>query len=147
MEERTDQENEEGQNPQDQQEGGEQSDGGQEVPPQQGQQTFYYQVPPPIPNSTAVLVLGIISIVTCFCYGLPGLICGVIALILSNKGFQAYYENPNAYSAASYSNLNAGRICAIIGVSLSGLYLLWVIVMFVVYGSAIMAAEPWSQQF
>jgi hypothetical protein len=141
MEERNDRENEGGNVPEnDPGQGGE----GQEPPPQGQQHTVYYQAPPPIPNSTAVLVLGIISIVTCFCYGLPGLICGIIALILSNKGFQAYRENPNAYSSASYSNLNAGRICAIIGVSLSGLYLLWVIIMFVIYGSALMATEPWA---
>ena len=32
-----------------------------------------------LPNSTAVLVLGIISIVGCFCYGILGLILGLIS--------------------------------------------------------------------
>ena len=34
-----------------------------------------------LPNATAVLVLGIISIVGCFCYGIIGLILGIIALV------------------------------------------------------------------
>lgn len=137
-----------GERPEEQSEeaGGEQQ--GPPPPPPQGQQAYYYQPMQQIPNSTAVLVLGIISIVGCFCYGLPGLICGIIALVLSNKGFQAYNENPSIYSTASYNNLNAGRICAIIGVSLSALYFLWAILMLVIYGSAlwsVSSAEPWSQ--
>ena len=38
-----------------------------------------------LPNATAVLVLGILSLLTCICYGLPGIICGIIALILYAK--------------------------------------------------------------
>ena len=44
-----------------------------------------FQTKQPLPNATAVLVLGIISIVGCFCYGIVGLICGIIALILASK--------------------------------------------------------------
>ena len=38
-----------------------------------------------LPNSTAVLVLGIISIVGCIFYGVPGLVCGIIAIFLHKK--------------------------------------------------------------
>ena len=38
-----------------------------------------------LPNATAVLVLGILSIVTCCCYGVVGLILGIIALVLAKK--------------------------------------------------------------
>jgi hypothetical protein len=83
----------------------------------------------PIPNSTTVLVLGIVSIVLCCCYGL-GLIGGIIALIIHKKALQAYQANPSEYSSGSLNNLKAGRICAIIGIIISALflvYLIWII--------------------
>lgn len=90
----------------------------------------------PLPNATAVLVLGIIGIVGCFCYGLPGIICSVIALILANKDLKLYNANPGAYTVGSLSNLKAGRVCAFIGLGLSALYLLAVIFMIVTVGFA-----------
>ncbi|MBS1563194.1 MAG: hypothetical protein JST39_02345, partial [Bacteroidetes bacterium] len=39
------------------------------------QQQFSPNPQMPLPNATPVLVLGIISIVGCFCYGIVGLIC------------------------------------------------------------------------
>jgi hypothetical protein len=83
-----------------------------------------------LPNATAVLVLGIIGIVGCFCYAMPGLICAVIALLLSNKDLRLYNSNPGAYTAVSLSNLKAGRVCAIIGLSLSLLFV--VVAIFVI---------------
>lgn len=90
-----------------------------------------------LPNATAVLVLGIISIIGSCCYGIVGLICGIIALVMSGKDSRLYNANPNAYTLASYNNLKAGRVCAIIGVILSALYLLAVIVMLSMFGWAI----------
>jgi M penetrans paralogue family 26 len=83
----------------------------------------------PVPNSTAVLVLGIVSIVLCCCYGL-GLIGGIIALVLHKKALKTYNGNPAEYTSGSLKNLNAGRVCAIIGIILSALfiiYLIWII--------------------
>ncbi|MEA1847316.1 MULTISPECIES: CCC motif membrane protein [Chryseobacterium] len=80
-----------------------------------------------LPNATAVLILGIVSIVGCCCYGLPGLISGIIALVLAKKDGQLYKQNPTMYS--NYSQLNAGKIMAIIGISLSVLYFIYVIVL------------------
>jgi hypothetical protein len=95
----------------------------------------YLQTPQqPLPNSTAVLVLGIISIVGCFCYGIVGVACGIIALVLGNKALALYKQDPSAYTAGSYSNTKAGRICAIIGLSISALYLILVIIMIVFVG-------------
>ena len=91
----------------------------------------------PLPNAVAVLVLGIISIVTCFCYGIPGLICGIIALYLSGKDLKLYSLMPDLYTSASYSNLKAGRTCAIIGTILSGLYILFLILYFVIIGTVL----------
>ena len=76
-----------------------------------------------LPNATATLVLGILSIVGCFLYGLPGLICGIIALFLHGKDKRMFTENPKRYEA-SFKNAKAGFICAIIGISLSVLYIL-----------------------
>lgn len=64
-----------------------------------------------LPNATAVLVLGILSIVVCF-------ICGIIALVMSNKDMALYKANPEAYTLASYNNIKAGRICAVVGIIL-----------------------------
>jgi hypothetical protein len=86
-----------------------------------------------LPNSAATLVLGILSIVLCFCYGLPGLILGIIALAISTGPKKLYLANPGSYDG--YQNLKAGRTCAIIGVSMSSAYLLFLIIYFIAVGS------------
>lgn len=88
-----------------------------------------------LPNATASLVLGIISIVGSFCLGLPGLICGIIGLILSGKDKKLYYAMPDIYSQSSYGQSNAGRICSIIGVVLGGLITLFYIFYFIAVGT------------
>ncbi|MBK9450073.1 MAG: hypothetical protein IPN95_11835 [Bacteroidetes bacterium] len=91
----------------------------------------------PIPNSTAVLVLGIVSIVGCFCYGVLGIICAVIALVLYGKANSEYVNNPSNYSAGSYKNLNAGRICAFVGLGLSIAYIIFLIVYVAIMGATL----------
>jgi hypothetical protein len=81
--------------------------------------------PVSLPNSTLILVFGIISIVTCCCYGILGLIFGIIALVLANSAGKLYYAEPGSYTESSYKNVNAGKICAIIGIALSAFYLLF----------------------
>ncbi len=83
--------------------------------------------PGALPNATAVLVLGIISIVGCIFYGVPGLICGIIALALHGKDKRMYQADPTKFEA-SYKNSRAGFICAMIGTILSGLFMLFMIV-------------------
>ncbi len=81
-----------------------------------------------IPNATLILILGIVSIVGCCCYGIPGLISGVVALVLANKAIAVYRLAPENYS--DYGNVKAGKIMAIIGIVLSVLFilmLLWAI--------------------
>jgi len=90
-----------------------------------------------LPNSTAVLVLGILSLIMCFCYGLVGLILGIIGLSLAGKDLQRYKMNPGAYTVSSYNNLKAGRVCAIIGTILSSLYFIIIIIYLMVVGSMI----------
>lgn len=89
-----------------------------------------------LPYSNAVLVLGIISIPTCFCFGIVGLTCGIIALVLSKKGLDIFEENPELYKPSSVGNLKAGKICAIIGTCTSGLYVLYIASILAIYGTA-----------
>lgn len=79
-----------------------------------------------LPNATAILVLGIISIAVCFFYGIPGIICGIIALSLYPNNRRMYESNPSYY-AESFKNAKAGFVCAIIGLSLSVLTLILMI--------------------
>jgi hypothetical protein len=96
-----------------------------------------YNAPQNLPNATASLVLGIISIVGAFCYGIVGLICGIIGLVLANKDRKLYQEAPELYAPASYSTTNAGRTCSIIGLIISGLFLLFIIIWLIFVGTMI----------
>lgn len=96
-----------------------------------------------LPNSTAVLVLGIISIVGCFCYGIIGLILGIIALVLAGKANTLYLQSPGSYTEASLKNLKAGKICAIIGTCLSALYFV-ILVIYIAFIGTVLTAMPWG---
>jgi hypothetical protein len=99
----------------------------------------------PLPNATAVLVLGIVSIVGCFCYGIAGIVCGIIAVVLSGKDLRLYNADPTLYTPNSLSNLKSGRICAIIGLSLSAAYLIFLIIYITTVGWAFLS-HPWMWQ-
>jgi hypothetical protein len=88
-------------------------------------QAPYYTQDRSLPNGTATLVLGILSIVICG----PGLIMGIIAIILHKKDKAIYYKNKVAYDQA-YKTARAGYICAIIGTSLSALMVVFYILYF-----------------
>ncbi len=89
-----------------------------------------------LPNATAVMVLGIISIVTSFCYGVVGIILGIIALVLANKDMKLYRENPEEYDG--FNNLNTGRICGIIGLSIGSVIFLLAIIYLVFIASVML---------
>ncbi|MCS3870954.1 hypothetical protein J3D55_003870 [Chryseobacterium ginsenosidimutans] len=76
-----------------------------------------------LPNATVVLVLGIVSIATCCCYGIIGLIVAIIGLVLAKKDLALYKLNPEEYS--NYGNLNVGRILCIIGIVLNVISLIY----------------------
>ena len=96
-----------------------------------------------VPNATAILVLGIVSIVTCWCWGIIGLGLGIAALVMSNKALQEYNQNPAGYTQSSYKNTKAGRICAIIGTILSALYLIYTICIWAFLGSSMLGSNMW----
>jgi len=87
-----------------------------------------------LPNATATLVLGILSIVFCWCYGVVGTTLGIIALAISSKSVKLYNENPSLYEG--YGNLKAGRTMSIIGISLSAIYLVIIIIYISILGVA-----------
>lgn len=74
-----------------------------------------------LPHATLILVFGIISIVTCCCYGIFGLVFGITALILADKALKMYAENPAEYK--DVQTVKTGRILAIIGIILNAIYL------------------------
>ena len=86
-----------------------------------------------LPTATAVLVLGICSLV--FSCAMVGVVLGIIGLALSGNGRQLHRTNPNQYEG--YGRLNAGYIMSIIGTILGGLYLIYVIIWMVILGQAI----------
>lgn len=83
-----------------------------------------------LPNSTLILVFGILSIITCCCYGIVGLILGIVAVILASKATKVYAENPELYTG--FQNVKTGKILAIIGIVLNAItliYMIWIISM------------------
>ena len=77
-----------------------------------------------LPNATAVLVLGICSIVLGCAF--VGIICGIIGIALSVNGRRMYKIDPTLYD--NYGSLNAGFIMSIIGVCLWGLYYVYILI-------------------
>jgi len=85
-----------------------------------------------LPNSTLVLVMGILSIIGCCCYAVPGIIFGIIAIIVGNNAMKVYNEAPENYS--EIGNVKAGRIMGIIGLILSVLFIAYVVWAFTTLG-------------
>lgn len=83
-----------------------------------------------LPNSTTILVLGILSLIFCWCYGFIGLVLGIIAVALSNGQRRLYLESPGEYTEDSYRNVNSGRTCGIIAICIAAVIMLIAIVFF-----------------
>ena len=97
-----------------------------------------------LPNATAVLILGIASIITCCCYGVLGIITGVVALVLAKKDTQVYLENPELYS--NYSNIKTGKVLAYIGIVLSILMIIFIIWAYAFFGAEAFEDEALMQE-
>ena len=89
-----------------------------------------------LPNAGAILALGIISIVGCCCYGVVGIVCGIIALVMAKSATDLYAADPQRYTPSSYQNVNAGRICAWIGLIPSVLQIIFLIYLIAALGFA-----------
>ena len=103
-----------------------------------------------VPNSQGILILGIFSLVITVCCGGLGfvsLVLGIVAVAMSAKAIQSYEQNPNAYLEGSFKNINAGRICGIIGICLNGLIILAGLIYLLVVGASlatIFSSLPWE---
>lgn len=95
----------------------------EKVNKEQVSQTVFQE---PLSGAGTVLTLGILSMLFCCC-GPISLPLGIIAWVRGNKERALYRENPALYTESSYSNLNAGRVCGIVGVVLSVLFLIYII--------------------
>ena len=106
--------------------------------------------PIPLPNANTILMLGIFSIVVGFCCGIfaiVGLTLGIIALAISPKAIAMYQANPSMYTESSLKNINAGKICAIIGIVISGLLMLIGLIWMLVAGATLgtlLDKIPWE---
>jgi hypothetical protein len=76
-----------------------------------------------LPNSTAVLILGISSILLSFPLGL---IPGIIGITMSKKGRIMHNENPDNYDG--FKQLNVGYIISIITTAIYCIISLWLII-------------------
>lgn len=91
-------------------------------------------------RAIASMVLGIVSLVTCFAYGIIGMPCAIIAIILSKKARLAVQDGTAPISSLGMAK--AGKICGWIGVGLNsiGLLLLLFYVIFFIFALAAGAA-------
>ena len=92
-----------------------------------------------LPNAVASLVLGIVSTVfgLFWCYWVGSfiaLVCGIIAISMSNSGKKLMQSEPDAYSKTSIGNNDAGKILGIIGICLGSIGILVLIVLAIAFG-------------
>ena len=82
-----------------------------------------------LPNATTVLILGIASLVLCYCCGgILGMPLTIVGLFLAKKANKLYNEAPEKYN--NYNNLKTGKIICIIGLILNILYFFYIVFVF-----------------
>lgn len=79
-----------------------------------------HQQAPTSGKAITSMVLGICSIPTCMCYGVPGLICAILALVFWKLAAADIAQG--THNPASLGMAKAGMICGIIGLVLSLAY-------------------------
>lgn len=96
-----------------------------------------------LPNATVVLVLGILSLIFCWCYGFFGLILGIIALVLGNSQRKVYLQSPAEYTESSFRNINSGRTCGIVAICISAFIVIVMLVLVSVFTLAVVSRHMW----
>ena len=95
------------------------------------------------PNAVAALVLGICSLLFgCF---FVGFICGIIGVILANKGLTVYRANPTQYTGSGM--LSAGKIMSVICIIFGAIYIVYYIVAVAIFGAAGLAYLDFLEAF
>ena len=80
--------------------------------------------------SVASLVLGICSICLCFCYAVPSLVCGTLAVVFAKRGERDVDQGLRGPQSLGMSR--AGRITGFIGIGLGALYLVIIVIYIIV---------------
>jgi hypothetical protein len=81
-----------------------------------------------LPNAKTVLVLGILSIIfSSWYFALIGAVLSIFALVMANRDLAAYHSDTAKYTLSSLNNLKAGRVCAMIGLSVAILFFIMLI--------------------
>ncbi len=83
--------------------------------------SFHSQMLPTSGKAIAALVLGICSIPICILYGIPSIVCGILAMVFSSKAKAQVVEGD--VNPASKSMATAGWICGTIGLCLGIIYI------------------------
>lgn len=79
--------------------------------------------PRDLEGADGILAMGIISIVL---LGGIGMILAIITLVKSGKALSLYKDFQFQYTEKSYKRVKAGKICAIVSLSLFGAFLIMV---------------------
>ncbi len=92
-----------------------------------------------VPNNMAVLILGILSIIPgVVFFGLLGIILGIITLSIAAGAMELINQNPGKYTKSSIQLVKAGRICGIIGLILSSLFMIILFIFALSFSSSLM---------
>jgi uncharacterized membrane protein len=97
-----------------------------------------------LPYASTVLTLGIISCFGMFCFGIVGLIMGIIAIIFYRIDKNRYQKDPLNYSNESFKMLNSGRVLAIIGLVLSSLFVFLILIAIISENQQAILDFPWN---
>jgi hypothetical protein len=91
-------------------------------------------IPENLPNSRLILILGVLSILFCWWHfiSIAGTILGIIALLLANRETKLYHTHPARHTSGSLNNVRTGRICALIGITIS--VIVFTFVMLLIFG-------------
>ena len=94
---------------------------------------FSNPAPQNLPNANLILILGILSIFLCWWHfvSFAGILLGIISLFLAKKETALYNTNSAFYTISSLNNLKTGRICAIIGLTISIIVFSFVILLII----------------
>jgi preprotein translocase subunit SecY len=79
-------------------------------------------------KANVIMVLGILSIVFCWFYGITGLAIGVIARNLAKNSEKLYATNPPNYTEKNMKTIKAGKICANTGIILSAIFFMLLLI-------------------
>ena len=82
-----------------------------------------------IPKDNSILTTGIIALP--FSFGIVGIILSIITLVNASSAMRIYNANPKLYLDPSIKKVKAGKICAIVSLSIFGTAMLLVLLLLV----------------